>query len=184
MSRTQQLVPADCDAESTAQGVELLRLLVNTRSAAAAPPSVPLPCVVLGELLAITDDGATPLVVVTGVEQDVRALRARTVVELHSAHIGHQLVLAFERGDPDRPIVMGVLAPSNISVEQQEASRALAVESDGQRMIVSAKEQLVLRCGKASITLTRAGKLLLEGSYVLSRSSGVNRVKGGSVQLN
>lgn len=51
-------------------------------------------------------------------------------------------------------------------------------------MIVSAKEQLVLRCGKASITLTKAGKVLIKGSYVLSRSSGVNRIKGGSVQLN
>ncbi len=51
-------------------------------------------------------------------------------------------------------------------------------------MIVNAKEQLVLRCGKASITLTRAGKILIKGSYVLSRSSGVNRIKGGSVQLN
>ena len=51
-------------------------------------------------------------------------------------------------------------------------------------MIVSAKEQLVLRCGKASITLTKAGKVLIEGSYVSSRSTGVNRVKGGSIQLN
>jgi hypothetical protein len=43
---------------------------------------------------------------------------------------------------------------------------------------------MVLRCGKASITLTRAGKVLIQGSYVLSRSTGVNRVKGGAVQIN
>jgi hypothetical protein len=47
-----------------------------------------------------------------------------------------------------------------------------------------APEQLVLRCGKASITLTKAGKVLIEGSYVSSKSTGVNRIKGGSVQLN
>ena len=58
------------------------------------------------------------------------------------------------------------------------------VDADGERMIVSADEQLVLRCGKASITLTKAGKVLIEGAYVLSRSTGVNRIKGGSVQLN
>jgi uncharacterized protein (DUF2345 family) len=58
------------------------------------------------------------------------------------------------------------------------------VDSDGQRLIVSAKEQIVLRCGKASITLTKAGKVLIDGTYVLSRSSGANRIKGGSVQLN
>jgi hypothetical protein len=50
--------------------------------------------------------------------------------------------------------------------------------------MVSAKEQLVLRCGKASITLTKEGKVLIQGAYVSSRSSGVNRIKGGSVQLN
>jgi hypothetical protein len=58
------------------------------------------------------------------------------------------------------------------------------VDADGERMIVAAREQLVLRCGKASITLTKAGKVLIQGDYVLSRSSGVNRIKGGSVQLN
>ena len=65
---------------------------------------------------------------------------------------------------------------------QQPAT--VSVDEDGERLIVSAREQLVLRCGKASITLTKAGKVLIDGSYVLSRSTGVNRVKGGSVQLN
>jgi hypothetical protein len=58
------------------------------------------------------------------------------------------------------------------------------VDVDDKRMLITAKEQLVLRCGKASITLTKAGKVMIEGNYVLSRSSGVNRIKGGSVQLN
>jgi uncharacterized protein (DUF2345 family) len=58
------------------------------------------------------------------------------------------------------------------------------LDSDGQRMLVSAKKELTLRCGKASITLTEAGKVLIQGSYVSSRSTGVNRIKGGSVQLN
>jgi hypothetical protein len=49
---------------------------------------------------------------------------------------------------------------------------------------VQAAEELVLRCGDASITLTRAGKIILRGTYLLSRSSGVNRIKGGSVQIN
>jgi len=58
------------------------------------------------------------------------------------------------------------------------------VDADGQRLFVTAKQQLVLRCGAASITLTKAGKVLIQGSYVSSRSSGVNRIKGGSIQLN
>ena len=35
-----------------------------------------------------------------------------------------------------------------------------------------------------NIMLTRAGKVLIRGAYLLSRSSGANRIKGGSVQIN
>jgi hypothetical protein len=60
----------------------------------------------------------------------------------------------------------------------------IEVDADGERLIVTAREQLVLRCGDARITLTKAGKVLIEGKFVSSRSSGVNRIKGGSVQIN
>ena len=92
-------------------------------------------------------------------------------------------MLMFEDGNAARPIVMGVLH-EGASTPLDQPPGHVEVDADGQRMIVSAKEQLVLRCGKASITLTKAGKVLIEGSYVLSRSTGVNRIKGGSVQLN
>ena len=49
---------------------------------------------------------------------------------------------------------------------------------------VSAGEQVTLRCGKASLTLTAPGKVLLRGAYVSSRSSGVNRIVGRSVQID
>jgi hypothetical protein len=42
----------------------------------------------------------------------------------------------------------------------------------------------VFRFGQASITLTRAGKVLIRGAYLLSRSSGVNLITGGSVEIN
>src|SRR6185295_18780545 len=102
-------------------------------------------------------------------------------VDLHGQHIGNSVVLMFERGEPDRPLVVGVLRGEP---GWPIAHRPAEVDVDGERMVVSAREQLVLRCGKASITLTKAGKVLIEGSYLLSRSTGVNRIKGGSVQLN
>jgi hypothetical protein len=110
-------------------------------------------------------------------------VRARTVVDLHGVHIGQSVVLMFEGGDADRPIVMGVLRQTE-GWPLAEPPAEVEVEANGERMIVSAREQLVLRCGKASVTLTKAGKVLIQGSYVSSRSTGVNRVKGGSVQLN
>ncbi len=89
---------------------------------------------------------------------------------------GTPVVLGLERGDPSLPILLGVLAaPAGSHSEAQ---------IDGRRIQLTGEEEVTLRCGKASITLTRAGKIILRGSYLLSRSSGVNRIKGGSVQIN
>lgn len=140
-----------------------------------------LPEVVIGELIAITDDGCTPLVLYPG-QPGSAALRARSILDMHGAHIGKSVVLSFENGDITKPIVMGVLRESGD--RPLDAPGQVQIDADGERMVVSAKEQMVLQCGKASITLTKAGKVLIQGSFVSSRSTGVNRIKGGSVQLN
>ena len=157
----------------------LLPLLVS-KPVAAGP--MELPSVVIGELIAITDEGNTPLVRYSG-QPGSAALRARCLIDLHAPHIGQPVVLMFEGNDAMRPIVMGVVRPS-VGWPLADPPAQVEVDADGERLLVTAKEQLVLRCGKASITLTKAGKVLIQGSYVLSRSTGVNRVKGGSVQLN
>lgn len=156
-------------------GAELLRPLLTSLSRKAAPEGV-----VIGELLGLVDDGRTPLVRYTG---ETAALRARTIVDLHGPHIGRRVTLMFEDNDPAKPIVMGVLRGA-ASWPPEERPGQVEIDADGERMIVSAKEQLVVRCGKASITLTKAGKVLIQGTYVSSRSTGVNKIKGGSVQLN
>lgn len=164
-------------APAAPTGGEALRALLRER-----PAPVALPPVVVGELIALADEGHTPLVLYPG-QPGSSALRARTVVDLHGAHIGQPVVLSFEQGDAGLPIVMGVVrSPATAGLDP--APGHVQIDADGERMVVSAKEQLVLQCGKASITLTRAGKVLIQGSYVSSRSTGVNRVKGGSVQLN
>lgn len=53
-----------------------------------------------------------------------------------------------------------------------------------ERIILKAEKEIVLQCGDASITLTRAGKIIIRGAYVSSRSTGVNRIQGGSVEIN
>jgi hypothetical protein len=175
----EELIAENEQAMTEAPAPELQQLL-SGRSALRQSDS--LSSVVTGELIAITDEGRTPLVLFAG-QQGGAAVRARTVVDLHGPHIGQQVVLMFEGGDASRPIVMGVLRQAE-GWPLADPPAQVEVDASGERMIVSAREQLVLRCGKASITLTKAGKVLIQGSYVSSRSTGVNRVKGGSVQLN
>jgi hypothetical protein len=134
---------------------------------------------VIGELIAITSDGTVPLVMIPG---RTTAVAARATIAVQGAHIGRRVVLGFENGDDSQPILLGVLQEGGWPGEPDPSH--VQIESDGERCLVTAEQQLVLRCGKASITLTKAGKVLIEGTYVSTRSSGVNRIKGGSIQLN
>jgi hypothetical protein len=132
--------------------------------------------VVIGTLLELDVIG-TPRVDYPGNSRGV--LPARTVAPLDSARVGREVALMFEAGDPSKPIVLGVLQRPG-----RPDPKAMQVTMDGETLVLTGRKEIVLQCGKASITLTRAGKILLRGAYVSSRSSGVNRIKGGSVQIN
>jgi hypothetical protein len=116
---------------------------------------------------------------------------ARTTVPITSEQIEREIVLAFECGNLRKPIVLGLLwrpdeqTPAEPQVPRPTVSRPIVQATlDGEQLILTAEQEIVLRCGEASITLTRAGKVLVRGTHLLSRSSGVNRIKGGSVQIN
>ena len=101
-----------------------------------------------------------------------------------------QILLLFEDGDPRRPVIIdtvhdSVAAPEASPPLEMAASETIEdVTVDGKCITFDAREEIVLRCGKSSITLTRAGKIIIRGAYLLNRSSGVNRIKGASVQIN
>jgi hypothetical protein len=137
--------------------------------------------VVIGVLMGF-DEGGAPLVVFAGnpVEQ---AVPARTTARLEPDHIGSEVALMFEQGDPARPLILGRILHPEVALGPA-GNRRFQASVDDQRLELRAEREIVLRCGKASITLTRAGKILLRGAYIFSRSTGVNKIKGGSVQLN
>ena len=156
---------------------ELLEAPVDVRT-----PHVRIDGARVGRLVAFKDDGTVPLVTYEG-QPTTAAIPARATLDLHGSHIGREIVLMFEDGHPWRPLILGCLHDAHCrSLPDQPG--AVEIDVDGGRLVVSAKERLVLRCGKASITLTRAGKMLFHGTYVSNRSSGVLRLKGGSVQIN
>jgi len=135
----------------------------------------------IGVLLGFLEP-CTPLVTYAG-QRGSAAVPAVLATDLDARHIGDEVVLEFEDGDIGRPIVLArIRAPK--ARQPGDMPDALRVEADGQRLSLDAKEQITLRCGDASITLTRHGKVLIKGTYVVSDSSGVNRIKGGTVQVN
>jgi hypothetical protein len=73
-------------------------------------------------------------------------------------------------------------APGSAPAEVGEQTIEAVV--DGKRVLIDAKDEVVIRCGKASITLRRNGRVVIRGTFVETRAEGVNRIKGGSVQIN
>ena len=144
--------------------------------------------VIIGRLVGYQDRGM-PLVDFRANPSDA-PLEARSIVALGAKDVGRDAALTFEGGDPQKPIVMGLVRqpegqqPELPGVISSGSSNPVEMQVDGERIVFTAEREIVLKCGKASITLTRAGKVLIRGAYLLSRSSGVNRIKGGSVQIN
>jgi len=110
----------------------------------------------IGILIGFQDEGRTPLVIFPGQAGNV-AVRARAAQDVHGAHIGREVVLVFEGADRRCPIIVGCMQRAEGWPLPAEAGN-VEVQADGERLIVSAREQLVLQCGKASITLTKAGR--------------------------
>jgi hypothetical protein len=127
-------------------------------------------------------------------------LAARSLLALDEAALGEAvasrqpIVLVFENEDPRLPIVVGVLPRDPgaallgtlLQAPAAAASPGKKVEArvDGKRVVIEGDHEVVLRCGDASITLRRDGKLVLRGAYIETTSKGLNRIRGGSVKIN
>lgn len=123
-------------------------------------------------------------------------VEARSIVQLSStghdkqASQGIPVLLVFENQNPALPIIVGIIretvcpaAPSQeLTLTPAKQPRTVAV--DGKTVTIDAKEEIILRCGKSSITLKKNGKIVVKGAHLLSRSSGPNRIKGASVNIN
>lgn len=156
--------------------------------------------IIIGLLISIDQDNK-PLVDFAE-NNSSTPLVALTTVEIHKKHIGRQVALLFANGNPESPVIMGLIhSPLDIILEnhqQNESSQdgkdteitssALPNKNefkiDGKKVVIEAMDEIEFKCGESSIVLTKEGKILIRGKYLLSRSSGVNRILGGSVQVN
>ncbi|WP_437573601.1 DUF6484 domain-containing protein [Sorangium sp. So ce887] len=162
--------------------IELVMAAHEERVAAEAAKAGPIEGVVVGRIVGFGHNG-DPLVEAAVLGDGARGgIPARAMTALGPEDEGREVALLFEGGRRDRPVVMGRM---HVAGEGASAKRAdSTATADGERLVLTAEKEIVLQCGKASITLTRAGKILIRGAYLLTRSSGVNRIQGGSVQIN
>jgi hypothetical protein len=144
--------------------------------------------VAIGTLADISPTGE-PLVSLSA-DAPAVLVEARSTIRFDRGHIGRGVVLAFEGNRVERPIILGVLEPARVHAVAEccsvldETTDRVTLSVDGHRVVVSAQDEIILRCGAASITLTKAGKVVIRGHYVSNNATGVNRITGGSIELN
>ncbi len=148
---------------------------VETASSDERTGDARLPSLIVGRIAALQESGR-PLVDFPG-NTSGKLVPAQSLVALTTKDAGREIALMFENGDPAVPIIVGLFQTLPTAPQRE-------IKLDDETIVLSAKKEVVIQCGKSSITLTSAGKVLIRGAYLLSRSSGVNRIKGGSVQIN
>lgn len=140
----------------------------------------------VGLLIGLNCD-SLPVVRIGG-RMNRKPLVCRSIVDIDVRNLGREVVVQFENGDLSRPIIMGILRDASVSEQGPDADSEPAVkrfvEVDGDRLLLTGNREIVLQCGDARITLTKAGKILIHGNYVLTRSRGACKLKGATVDIN
>ena len=134
-----------------------------------------LPGVLVGELAGVDSQGQ-PLV--RGAGGPARAARVVWMADSPdwATCAGCRVVFGLVDGDEEQPVVLGLLdAPPRHHAASRSKPEVLRIESG---------KELVIECGQAKIALRSDGRIEIRGGHLISRSSGPNKIKGGSVHIN
>lgn len=131
-----------------------------------------------GRIVRITE-GGRPLVDFEG--NRMGPLEARTLVDRPSESIAGDLpdlpvLLVFERGDLTLPIIVGFI--------RETFGAPLALDAKPRRIVLEAREEVVIRSGKSSVTLHNNGDVVTKASRIVSRASRTNKIRGPRVSIN
>lgn len=120
-------------------------------------------------------------------QSPLAAICATSVV---AADVGREVVLAFVQGDPAQPILMGLLRRHGTR-NQAEAraavhaiTPAISATTEASHVCVEAAEAMTLKCGQASLTLNKDGRVIVRGTNVATYAEGTLRLRGSVVELN
>lgn len=128
------------------------------------------PGLTLGRLVGLIDGG--PLVLLPGQTIPVPAASACV---LNDGDAGKRVAVMFIDSDPGAPLIIGTIA------EDQATASARPVPD---RLELQAKNEIVLKCGRATLRLLADGTAVLRGVNVVTRAAATNRIRGGNVQIN
>ena len=114
-------------------------------------------------------------------------LRARSIIDIVLEHVNKKVLLAFEDNDPKLPIIIGLIRDNAVDNAKKITVMKDDVEDiliDRKKMMFNAEKEIELRCGKSSLIMKKDGRIVIKGIQLVSRASGVNKIKGAAVRIN
>ncbi len=140
----------------------------------------------IGRIAAIQKDG---LPTVDFNDNPLGPLPARSIVCISHWHLGSQVLLNFENDDLSCPIIVGILQQRPVDRDHDDApeldrKEVRDVLIDGEKLLLNAKNEIEIRCGKSALILKADGKVIIKGEQIVSRARKVNKIKGASVKIN
>ncbi|QRK06742.1 hypothetical protein JQX13_42850 [Archangium violaceum] len=87
--------------------------------------------------------------------------------------------LRFQDGDIRRPVIVGL----SHETRQGDVPRRLHGAGGTRLEVLEDEDGVTLRVGKASLRLMQDGRVFLKGTYVETCAEGLNRIKGGTVDI-
>ena len=131
-------------------------------------------------LVAIKEEDAKPARLVSGLDRNEL---------IKDEYIGREVLVVFPEGNTDIPVIIALMENPidqlvSLEIEDDEKKQEKDFKIDGKQVTIEAENEIVMKCGKASILLRNDGKIIIKGTHLLSRSSGPNRIKGASVGIN
>lgn len=144
------------------------------------------PTTCVGRVREITDDGRV-LVTYAGCRREsVQALIVQSTGPDRSVgfETGDPVLLVFDQADSGLPVVVGTLRDRMQKAISSSREKVRDLTVDGQRVVIEGKKEVVLKCGKASVTLRADGRVQIKGQHVVSRAASTNAVRGGQVRIN
>jgi hypothetical protein len=123
-----------------------------------------------------------------------------TTGPLPRLNIGDEALFILDSGQ-ERGYILGLIEPyrHEINAEDEKSETLLSsgeeveiklpgklqnVRVNGKKIYIEADDEIHLKCGKSSIFLNRQGKIVVRGANLISRSSGMNKIKGAAVNIN
>ena len=150
------------------------------------PPHALAPNVMIGTVCAVQN--GLPTVQCSGSENQYILHRSlQHPLGSGTPTVGTQVLFICEDRQRSKAILIGVLVnlePMPREHTFETAARKTCAQIDGQQVVLEAEQEIVLRCGKGSLTLTADGRIVMKGVEITSRAQRTHKIRGAVVNIN